>query len=102
MSDLLQSGHHPDADQLSAFAEHALPAHEHEQTLAHLAVCPDCRRVVALSMPPVAEVQELQPEVVHKPWFFGWKFALPVAAAVAALTIFVIQIHNAATMRRGA
>src|SRR5215472_7851917 len=102
MSDLLQSGHHPDADQLSAFSEHALPAHEYEQTLAHLAVCPDCRRVVALSMPPVGQAREPNPEVVHKPRFFGWKFALPVAAAIAALAIVLIQIRNTAPMRRGA
>ena len=51
MSELLQSGQHPDADQLSAFLEHALPAHEQEETLAHLAICPHCRSIVALSMP---------------------------------------------------
>ena len=28
MSEILQSGLHPDADQLSAFVERALPAHE--------------------------------------------------------------------------
>lgn len=102
MSGALQSGHHPDADQLSAFAEHALPAHEYELTLAHLAVCPDCRSVVALSMPPIADALEPQPDVVRKPWFFSWKFALPVAATVAALAIFIVETRTTAMKRPGA
>ena len=53
MSDLTQFGQHPDADQLTAFVEHALPPHEREQTLAHLATCEHCRAVVALSLPPL-------------------------------------------------
>ena len=63
MSDLLQSGHptqpgdpatlHPDPDQLSAFAEQALPAHEYQETLAHLATCPHCRAIVTLALPTV-------------------------------------------------
>ena len=55
MSELFQSGQHPDADQLSAFMEHALPAHEQEQTLAHLFICPRCGVIVALASIP-AEV----------------------------------------------
>ncbi len=56
MSELLQAGQHPDADQLNAFVEHTLPAHEQQQTLAHLAVCPACRQIVALSLPPAGRV----------------------------------------------
>jgi len=37
MSEFLHPGNHPDADQLSAFAEHVLPDHERLETLAHLA-----------------------------------------------------------------
>lgn len=99
MNDILQSGHHPDADQLNAFVEHALPAHEYEQTLAHLAVCPDCRTVVALSIPPMEEHREPQIAAIHKPWFSGWKLAWPVAAAFATLAIAAIYIRNSATMR---
>src|SRR5713101_4899420 len=49
MSEFLHPGHHPDADKLSAFAEHVLPDHERLETLAHLAECPDCRQIVFLA-----------------------------------------------------
>jgi hypothetical protein len=93
MNELLQTGQHPDADQLSAFAEHALPAHEHESMLAHLAVCPDCRSVVAVSMPPVEELPEVQPMPVRKPWFSGWNLVWPVAATFAALLLIVALVR---------
>ena len=70
MSELLQSGLHPDADQLNAFVEQALPAHEHQQTLAHLAVCPGCRAIVALSLPEIDEA--VQPQTIPAPRRPGW------------------------------
>lgn len=101
MSELLQSGRHPDADQLSAFIEHALPAHEYQQTLAHLADCADCRTIVSLSLPPVDESPVLQAKPVRSSWFSGWNLAWPAAAAVlATLAIFVVHIHNTITTRR--
>lgn len=100
MSDLLQSGHHPDADQLNAFVEHALPPHEQEQTLAHLAICADCRSIVSLSLPPVDEVPGLHHEPVRKSWFLGGSFVLPVAAALAGLILFFVYFHNVAVHRR--
>ena len=42
---------HPDADLLAAFAEQALSAGEREGVLQHLALCEDCRDVVALALP---------------------------------------------------
>jgi hypothetical protein len=96
MSELLQSGHHPDADQLSAFVEHALPPHEQEQTLAHLAICPDCRSIVSLSLPAIDESPKLQPESAPKSWFFGWNLVWPTAAALAGLALFLIHVHNVA------
>src|SRR5277367_5353007 len=49
---------HPDADQLTAFAEQELSATEREGVLEHLALCGDCREVivVALSAADVAAV----------------------------------------------
>ena len=99
MSDFQQSGLHPDADQINAFVEHALPPHEREQTLAHLAVCPDCRLVVSLSLPPVDESAFPQPEPVHRPWFLGWNLAWPVVAALAALIPLILYIHRTETTR---
>jgi hypothetical protein len=42
---------HPDANALSAFVEQALGSEEREIMLSHLAVCADCREIVALSSP---------------------------------------------------
>jgi hypothetical protein len=100
MSEFLQSGHHPDADQLNAFVEHTLPRHEQEQTLAHLAICPDCRSIVSLSLPPVDEVPGLHRDPVRKSWFLGGSFAWPVAAALAGFVLFVVHFHNVAVHRR--
>ncbi|MGB8535524.1 MAG: carboxypeptidase regulatory-like domain-containing protein [Acidobacteriaceae bacterium] len=91
MSDLLQSGQHPDADQLSAFIERALPAHEQEETLAHLSTCPHCRGIVALSMPAA---DPLPKEPARRPWLSGWMMLWPAGAAVAALLLAGIYIRN--------
>jgi Photosynthesis system II assembly factor YCF48/Putative zinc-finger len=48
----LRAGHvfeHPDADLLTAFAEHALTTVERSQVADHLSRCTDCRQVVALA-----------------------------------------------------
>src|SRR5271166_2633658 len=44
---------HPDADLLTAFAEQALAAPDREGVLLHLALCGDCRDVVALALPEI-------------------------------------------------
>jgi len=92
MSELLQSGHHPDADQLSAFVEHSLPTHEREETLAHLAICADCRAVVSLSMPPLEETLPV-PEPTPRSWYFGWRLLWPIATAAALCVLLVVSIH---------
>jgi Putative zinc-finger len=58
---------HPDADQLTAFVEQALAAHEREDVLAHLAVCGDCRELVALSLPALEPVAVPNAEVSGAP-----------------------------------
>jgi Carboxypeptidase regulatory-like domain/Putative zinc-finger len=93
MNDLLQSGQHPDADQLSAFAEHALPPHEQQQTLAHLAACADCRAVVFLAQQAApVELTQSQPVAARRSWFATWAFAWPAAAALACLVLLTIHI----------
>jgi hypothetical protein len=42
---------HPDADLLTAFAEQVLSGAERDDVLGHLALCVDCREVVALTLP---------------------------------------------------
>ena len=75
MSELSQSGRHPDADQLSAFIEHALPEHEYQLALAHLADCPECRTIVSLSLPSVDESPVLQARAARRSLFSGLKFS---------------------------
>jgi Carboxypeptidase regulatory-like domain/Putative zinc-finger len=100
MSDLLQSGQHPDADQLSAFIEHSLPAHEREETLAHLAICPHCRSIVALSLPAAEELPQPHPEPARRPWFSGWKIVWPAGIAVAALALAGIYIRHGVVVEK--
>lgn len=130
MSELQQSGQrddgqphdawgaHPDADQLSAFLEQGLPAHEREDVLAHLAVCRSCRETVAMALPPLEEqVVEFEQFAVTAPlavraavaeaaaaraeaprrraWFARWTVWAPAGAALAALALFLAYIHHA-------
>lgn len=101
MSEILQAGQHPDADQLNAFAEHTLPAHEQQQTLAHLANCPACRQIVALSLPPADESPVLQPAVRHR-WFTRWHPAWAGIPAFAALILVILFVrHGERRVRQG-
>ncbi len=45
------AGTHPDADLLTAFAEHSLSRRERALLAEHLATCADCREVVTLALP---------------------------------------------------
>jgi len=96
MSDRLQFEFHPDADQISAFVEHALPAHERERVLDHLAVCPECRAVVAFSLPTVEEPGKSMPTPARKPWWAQWMVAWPAVAALAATMLLVMYFHKSA------
>ena len=96
MSELFQAGQHPDADQLNAFVEHALPAHEQQQTLAHLALCPHCRQIVALSLPPGDESPILSPEPDRHRW---WAWAGVPALAALVLVIFFVR-HEQRNVRQ--
>jgi hypothetical protein len=93
MSEILQAGQHPDADQLNAFVEHTLPAHEQQQTLAHLADCPACRQIVALSLPPADASPVLQPVVSHR-WFNRLHPAWAGIPAFAALILVILFVRN--------
>jgi len=96
MSERLQFEIHPDADQISAFVEHALPAHERERMLSHLAVCPECRAVVAFSLPNIEEPAKSMPTPARKPWWAQWRFAWPAAAALAAIVFLLLYFYKGA------
>ncbi len=103
MNVLLQPAQHPDAhpdsDQLAAFAEHSLPPHEHAQTLAHLAACPGCRKVVFLAQ-QAAENEAAMPAPAAPRrstlagWFSGWNLAWPAAAALAAMIAVTVHLRS--------
>jgi hypothetical protein len=66
--------------------------------LGHLAVCPECRAVVALSLPEV-EVPEPTPRaVLSKPWWAArprpWTLAWTVAGALAAALFLAVLLHR--------
>lgn len=99
MNPTIQSGTHPDAESLTAFAEQLLSSAEREQILAHMAVCSRCREVVFLAQQaaegeqPVEAVvqQDVHPPVVRR-WFGGWRWAwVPVAALAGFVGVAVVQ-----------
>jgi hypothetical protein len=103
MNELFQPGQHPDADQLSAFAEQALPAHEQQQMLAHLAHCAVCREVVFLAEEAAVVAQAAPLPASNRvsgglgswlsKWFSGWNLAWS-AAALACLIVLAVQLHR--------
>jgi hypothetical protein len=99
---------HPDADLLTAFAEQALSVTERDGVLEHLALCGECREVVALAIPAadiVAAPLAAETEVVrttvsragapapHK-LSFAWPSLRWVAlAAGVAIVASVLLVH---------
>src|SRR5512138_290968 len=76
---------HPDADMLNAFVEDALTAGERNTVLEHLARCPTCREVVAISGTLPQETAEAQSPVAPVAWRWNWavlRWAAPLAAVV--------------------
>jgi hypothetical protein len=87
---------HPDADQLTAFAEQALPLHERQETLAHLAGCAGCREIVFLAQQAAEdEAVAAVPVQVRRPWFAGWNLVWPALIAVAGMVAFSVHLMNA-------
>jgi hypothetical protein len=56
LEDQSKQAEHPDANLLAAFAEQSLPSSEHGRVLGHLARCRECRSVVVLAQPELAEI----------------------------------------------
>lgn len=85
---------HPDADVLTAFAEHALSDAEREQVFQHLGACKDCREtlhVAAEHSPEAQPVLSFQPK--RRPWLmFKWG---AVAASVVIVGAAVIARYPA-------
>ena len=93
-----QLGMHPDADQLSVFVEGTATSREHEQMLAHLAECAECRKAVFF-MQPHEETQRAT-RIPVKGWLWGrlLPVGLPAAALACGLVAVLIYLrpHGAA------
>lgn len=93
MNQNLQSGMHPDADQLSIFMEGAATGRERERMLAHLAECAECRDAVFLMQRPAetpAPAREASKEWVWQRLFLPVGLAGAVlACGLAAVLVYV-------------
>ena len=101
MTTTMQSDIHPDAESLNAFVEHALEASEHEQVLAHLAKCGQCRQVVFLAheAAAVGQMEEVavaaaQPVKARRLPFINWRLVWVPVAALAGFVAFAVVQHS--------
>ncbi|HEY2469972.1 MAG TPA: zf-HC2 domain-containing protein [Terracidiphilus sp.] len=99
MNPNIQSGMHPDADTLTAFAEQLLPANEREQILAHAAECSRCREVIFLAQqaaagePVTAALPSSTPEKMRTWWLGGSRWAWIPVGALAGLIGVAVVLH---------
>ncbi len=100
MSKHFHSGQHPDADQISAFVDHALPAHEREDMLAHLAECADCRETTALSLPAMENAPAATAVKKSQSWTWSIRLLWP-ATAVAAMAAVLIYVSHETHSHKG-
>jgi hypothetical protein len=94
------SGHHPDANALTAFAERSLGQGERVLVLEHLGRCSDCRDIVALALPAMEPVATaLRPAATG--WLtwpaLRWGFVAAGIVAIAALGVVEYQPRPATT-----
>lgn len=92
-----QPGSHPDADQLSIFAEGVGTAREREQMLAHLAECEECRDVVFLMQRPVetpSAAKDVSKEWIWQRWLLPAGLAGAALAGLIALLVYVRPGNN--------
>lgn len=87
---------HPDADVLTAFAEHSLPELERDSVLEHLARCGDCREIVALALPAIKpELVELVIKPSPSGWLtwpaLRWRFVVAGVVVIASIGILRYQ-----------
>jgi hypothetical protein len=91
VSQNFQLGAHPDADQLTVFVEGAATAREHEEMLAHLAECAECRKAVFFMQPH----EETQPatRTPVKGWIWGRLLPVGLPATALACGLVALLVH---------
>ena len=90
----LAEANHPQADELTAFAERSLPESERIVVLEHLARCCDCRDILALALPATESTETAfrAPARERATWpAFRWGL---VAAGVAMIAVLGIVQHQ--------
>lgn len=100
-SQLARSRHvsaHPDADQLTAFAENTLLPGERSGILAHLAACPSCREILrtaaAAAEPESASIAQPQLQPARSP-LRAWLPGMAIAASLIALAGSAVLLYHA-------
>jgi hypothetical protein len=91
---------HPDADELNAFAEGALPPSARQRYLSHFADCDDCRKLVsqlAVTTGAGVEVRIPASEPVAESWWkkFSAVFAIPTLR-YAAFAVVLLAVGGIA------
>ena len=87
---------HPDADRLTAFAEHSLAGHERAHVVEHLARCGDCREVVALALPATEAVAAGRSGSAARTGWFSWpvlRWGVVAAGMVAVVSVGILQFR---------
>jgi hypothetical protein len=84
---------HPDADLLTAFAEGLLRVSERETVITHLAVCAECREVIALVAPDTAETAETVP--MRRPWIARPMLRWATVTAAALVVSAAVMLRRA-------
>lgn len=87
---------HPDAEWLTAFSERSLPAQERNQVMEHLALCSECRDVVALALPTEESVAQAVRPV--RGGLLTWprlRWGLVAAGVIIAGTFGVVRYRTA-------
>src|SRR5260370_24348116 len=80
---------HPDADLLTAFAEHSLAGRERAHVVEHLARCGECREIVALALPATEAAAAGRLGSVAGSGWFSWpvlRWGVVAAGMVAVLS----------------
>ena len=98
MNPTAQSGMHPDAESLTAFAEQLLPAAERDQILVHMATCRRCREVVFLAQQAAESEDQPAPVtgsgdreaacILVQRWKWMW---IPATAFAGLIGVAVVQ-----------
>lgn len=88
---------HPDADLLTAFAEHSLAGRERDHVLDHLARCGECREAVALALPATEAVALASSESTARIGWLSWpilRWGVVAAGILAVTSVGILQYRQ--------